>query len=430
MQIDRTSDRTSMSEALLLALIASLPLMKPPVAYPVVITDCIFVLLALALSVELLSGRRTLVWRRDYWVLLFYAAAFAPSLIATPDLRTSGLKLASEFYLVALAESAALIVDNDVRLRRVVLIWLGATALVGLLGMAALIAFVTDTARWLVDYSSFDFGTLPPGPYPRLALTFLNANMACDYLTVSLGLTLVARVRGWLSRRLSWMLFGLITIAAASTISPGLGGVALLVGLWPTLAQRHSRLVRKIMLAGGITAAASFVVALAVTPILHPTATFLIYLPGGFVLAPSGRFLCWSAGLAEFARHPWIGHGIGIDAIHVRYLAPSGDLQNLTDAHNMFLNVGAQAGLLGIAAVAIVTVFVIQLARSSKRHCISLVLGITFLDAWLYQGLGGSFEDARHLWVLLGLLIAAARLEAGVTRADESNRTAAAPSPC
>jgi O-antigen ligase len=240
--------------------------------------------------------------------------------------------------------------------------------------------------------------------------------MACNYLTVSLGLAFVARLRGWLSRRAFWLLVGLIGIAAVSTISPGLGGIALLLGLWPSIAGGYSLLVRRVALAGGIAAAGAFVVALSVTPILHPTAPFLIHLPGGLVLAPSGRFLCWSAGVAEFARHPWIGHGIGVDAVYVRYLDPSGDLQTLTDAHNMFLNVASQAGLPGIAAIVVLTGFAIHLSRSSGRGSMSPLLGVTFLDAWLYQGLGGSFEDARHLWVLLGLLMAAARLEAAHPR--------------
>src|SRR5206468_13074350 len=98
----------------------------------------------------------------------------------------------------------------------------------------------------------------------------------------------------------------------------GLGGVALLVGLWPWITGQRSVLVRRIALAAGIGAAAAFVVALAVTPILHPTAPFLIHLPGGLVLAPSGRLLCWSGAVGEFASHPWIGHGIGVSAVYVR----------------------------------------------------------------------------------------------------------------
>jgi hypothetical protein len=40
-----------------------------------------------------------------------------------------------------------------------------------------------------------------------------------------------------------------------------------------------------------------------------------------------------------------------------------------------------------------------------------LGIGLTFLNAFAYQGLGGSFEDARHLWVLFGLFLIAEKLE-------------------
>jgi hypothetical protein len=40
-----------------------------------------------------------------------------------------------------------------------------------------------------------------------------------------------------------------------------------------------------------------------------------------------------------------------------------------------------------------------------------VALGLAFLVAFAYEGLGGAFEDARHLWVLFGLFLAAKRLE-------------------
>jgi putative inorganic carbon (hco3(-)) transporter len=48
---------------------------------------------------------------------------------------------------------------------------------------------------------------------------------------------------------------------------------------------------------------------------------------------------------------------------------------------------------------------------------VPVALGIAFLGAFAYQGLGGSFEDARHLWLLFGLLIASRRLEPQPRRA-------------
>ena len=41
---------------------------------------------------------------------------------------------------------------------------------------------------------------------------------------------------------------------------------------------------------------------------------------------------------------------------------------------------------------------------------VAIALAIAWLDAFVYQGLTGSYEDARHLWVLLGLFLASYRI--------------------
>lgn len=405
---------TAISEWLLLALIVSLILMKPAVAYPVVLTDLIFLLLLAAFAVELLLGKRKFVWHGGYWVLLFYLLSLAPSLMASPDVRQSAFKLATQLYLVGLAVITSNIVDGDLSTRRAALAWLVATGVLAIFAVVSIAAFVWAPEGPLYQYSRYHFGTLPPGNYPRLALTFFNANMLCNYLTVSLGLLLVAERRRWLSRRLCALLFAGIGIAALPTLSPGLGGLALVVGLWLWVTRRQdSPGIARASLVGGLAAAALFVVAMAVTPILHSTAPFLIEVPGtGLVLAPSGRFLVWSAAAAEFVHHPLLGHGIGIDAVNVQYADPSGYMETLTDAHNVFLNIAAQCGLFGLLGLLVLVGYCVRLSLPwrvdpDQGNVVRLGLGLTFLNAFVYQGLGGSFEDARHLWVLLGLLIAA-----------------------
>jgi len=347
--------------------------------------------------------------------------SLAPSLLATTDAAQSAFKLSTNVYLVGLAATTVVVICSEEGLRRATLVWLAVSGVIAALAIASLAAFVRDPGGPLYQYSQFGFGTLPPGHYPRLALTFFNANMACNYLTVSAGLVFLARDKQWLPDRWAWLLLAGIIIAGLSTISPGLGGIALVLGtgLWVT---RRSR----IALAGAIAVAIAVTIALAVTPIVHPTAPFLIHVPGThWVLAPSGRFLVWSAALREFLAHPLLGHGIGIEPVDVRYMDPSGNLQELTDAHNVILSIAAQAGLIGLAGLTILMTYACRLVVAGKTA--TRILGFTFLNAFLYQGLGGSFEDARHLWVLLGLVVAAANLE--LTPGDGSSRTTGAPSP-
>ena len=70
---------------------------------------------------------------------------------------------------------------------------------------------------------------------------------------------------------------------------------------------------------------------------------------------------------------------------------------------------------MGVAALVALLVWVFRHTRPLRlgRHSgdvLRLALGFAFLDAFAYQGLGGSFEDSRHLWLLLGLFLAAGRL--------------------
>lgn len=420
------------SEWLLLAMIFALPLMNPPVRGELVAADVIFLLVVAALTVEVLMRRRSLPSIRDYWPLFAFVAALVPSLLATSDPGKSLFKLATELYLIGLTIVTAWIIDSEAMFRRAVLAWLAGTAVVVLVAICSLFAFATGEAQWLLAYSSYDFGSLPPGDYPRLALTFVYANMACNYLTVSLGLLFVAGTKAYLNRWPWRLLLAGILVAAISTISPGLGGIALLAGLWLFAKHRNDRplLARTSIVLGGM-AAALFLVALTVTPVGYPTAPFRMQLPGGLVLYPSVRFEVWSAAVGQFVHHPLVGIGIGMDAVDVRYLTPSGSLEQLTDAHNIFLSIAVQCGLVGLIGLAAV----IRMAArrtpwrpgSDREQLRLFVLGATFLDVFVYQGLGGSFEDMRHIWVLLGLLIAGSR--SALTRSDGNSRTPVGPSP-
>jgi len=405
----------------LAALVVALPLMKPAVTGPVLLPDLLFLVLAAAIAFD--WARRRLVVSRDpaFLALAAYVAALAPSMLASDSPGQSAFKLATTGYLAALAAATFIAARDPAALRSAVLAWLGVTAALVVLALASVAAFAVAPGNPLYAYASFHLGTLPPGHYPRLALTFLNANMACNYLTVSLGLLFVAWREAWLSPGKCKLLCAGIIFAAATTLSPGLGGIALVLGTGACLLKG-----KRIALLAGAAVASAALVAAAFTPILHSTAPFFFIVPGtDIVLAPSGRYLVWSAALDTFIRHPLIGQGIGVDPLTVQYLDPSGWMQTLTDAHNVILNIAAQAGLIGLAGLALLIAFAVRLGRANR---IALALSLTFLNAFLYQGLTGSFEDTRHLWVLLGLLIAAAHPQ--LSRAGGNNRRAGAPSPC
>jgi ABC-type enterochelin transport system permease subunit len=74
----------------------------------------------------------------------------------------------------------------------------------------------------------------------------------------------------------------------------------------------------------------------------------------------------------------------------------------------MWLNVAGQTGILGLFALCYLCVFLFRRTNvfsfANQKSILQTVLGIAFLNAFLYQGLSGSYEDARHLWILIGLL--------------------------
>jgi O-antigen ligase len=134
--------------------------------------------------------------------------------------------------------------------------------------------------------------------------------------------------------------------------------------------------------------------------------------------------MIWTDALRNFAAHPLTGRGIGIDPVMVKYLDPSGELETSTDAHNAFLSIAVQCGAIGLIALLLLVwhiatrVFPLRIDAGAPA-VIRTGVGLGLLIGFVYEGLGGSFEDARHLWVAFGLLLASDRLSEA-TRASRS----------
>lgn len=406
------------AQPLLLLLIFSLAFMQPPVAllaFLAVPTDFIFLALAAVWATLAVTGRARLRWDRAYWFIAIYLAAMLLSVPGSESARTSAVKLLTQLYLAGLAVIVSSLVENEVQLRSAVRAWLAGSAVVGAVAVLALILFGADPSSPLLQLALSLKGTLPPGNYPRLQMTFMNPNMACDYLTVSLLLLLAARRVGWISRAPFLLLLGSILLAAIATISPGLGGIGLGLGIWAWLVLSNRGAARLSLLLG-LAAAILFVAAMAVTPFLHPTAPYLIHVPLlDVTLAPSGRLMIWTDAVRNFLAHPVTGRGIGIDPVLVHYLDPSGVLETSTDAHNVFLSIAVQCGIIGLAAFLVLAREMVArtLPLRVEGDAAAIVrtgVGVGLLIALLYEGLGGSFEDSRHLWVAFGLLIASDRI--------------------
>lgn len=377
------------------------------------ISDFIFLITFFLFLLAVIFKKLKFQRHKFYWLLLFYLTAMFLSACFSENIRASFFKLLGEIYLLTLPVLTFNLIRNSEKLKKVFYVWLLATAICVVICFLTVFLFYLDRENWLLSHTLFYYGTLPPGNYPRISSTFLNANMLCNYLSVGLMILLISRKCGWINKNLFYLsLFGIL-FCAIFTISPGLGGISLALGLWFwILLKKEAKLLSKISLFGGISLAVFFLLATAIAPSSHKTATFHINLPIiEKQIAPSARVMTWIDSFRTFSEHPFFGKGIGQNACNINYFDPSGTMQTLTDAHNILLNVAAESGifgLLGILAIAFyfTKVKVFSIFEDNETNIIRVGLVLAFISAFVYQGIGGSFEDARHLWVLVGLIIA------------------------
>ncbi|MEO8042080.1 MAG: O-antigen ligase family protein, partial [Acidobacteriota bacterium] len=256
---------------------------------------------------------------------------------------------------------------------------------------------------------TYHYGAVPLGNFPRISSTFVSASMFCNYLTVTLVFVLLAAKMKWIGSGLAAAITFAIAVSAIFTVSIALGGVALVAGSWVWAASTNKTIGRVALFASGAIALAFFAIA--------PFA--LLGLPD---ITPSSRLLVWSDALKTFASDPLTGNGLGTAVADVMYQNSDGSWSILTDAHNTFLSVAAQGGILGLMGMIAIVIVTLRNGLAKPRGDNIYILrgfSIAFLAAFLYDGMTGSFEDARHLWVLIGLILAANRI------ASDGDRSAA-----
>jgi putative inorganic carbon (hco3(-)) transporter len=404
-----------------LLLVFSLCLMQPFFYFSglrVIATDFLF-LLTFALWFSALIFKQTKFRRHEFfWLLVFYFLTMAVSVVFSVNPRSSFIKLLAELYLLSLPVLAFNLIETESELRRALNVWLAATGFVVSVGIVSIFVFYFDRDNRLLYYTLFSFGSLPPGNYPRLMLTFLNANMLCNYLSVSLLILLILRKLGRVNLKIFFALLAGILICSVFTVSAGLGGIALCLGVWLWLEYKKSNaFVARSSLIAGVLAAAAFVLALLISPNLHATAPFVVDLPFSETqIAPSARIMTWADSWKTFLENPLTGRGLGQDACYVTYFDSSGFMQTLTDAHNVWLNVAAQTGVFGLLAISLIIYYLTRRTfplnfDRNEESIYRIGFGLAFFGAFVYQGVGGSYEDARHLWVLVGFFLIARRLE-------------------
>ncbi|MGI9056877.1 MAG: O-antigen ligase family protein [Pyrinomonadaceae bacterium] len=382
------------------------------------VTDFIFLFVFIFWSIGILLKKIEIKFHFFFVILAFYLLSIFISVIFSANPKSSFIKFSGEIYLVFLTVITFNFINTLEDAKKLTLAWLSGTMFVLLIGFATILLFYFDPKNSLLNIFLNHYGTVPVGNYPRIKATFFHSNMLCNYLSVSLFLTLTAWQSGWINALFSKFLIGFILLISLFTFSPGLGGIALSLGVffWLFYKSNEKNLLSKASLFCGIFVSIVFLGLLIFAMQKHPTAPYEIKIPViEKEIYPSSRVMVWSATMDTFKNNFWTGIGLGEDVCRVRYLNPSGVLEDLRDGHNTVLNVSAQTGILGLISILAIIFYLMKKILKfknmySKSGFFYNCGGIAILSAFIYQGLGGSFEETRHIWVLFGMFLSAEKL--------------------
>jgi len=372
-------------------------------------TDLLAILLVIVWLVGTLTRQIRFRWDRSYWFIIAYLAAAVVSTVFSSEPNRSFGVLPRAFYLAGLAFLTTVFVDRRDSVKAASLSWLIGSSFSILVGIFTLILFYVRPETALLADLTYHYGSVPVGNYPRLTATFPSASMFCNYLTVGLVIAMLAVSHRWLRPLLGYLLVIAALICALFTYSIGLGSVAMSLGLSPFIIHRANNKAAKALALTGITAAFGFLILSFVS--LSPSAT-----REATFYQPSSRVLVWRDAVHTFTANPIVGNGLGLPVANTIVADTDGTLSLLTDAHNSFLNVASQSGVAGLATLIALTMYLTVkwsgAIKSKADRQFTRAFGLAFFAAFVVQGLTGSFEEARHLWVLIGLLIAADGVEA------------------
>ena len=317
---------------------------------------------------------------------------------------------------------ACQVIDSADRLRLTVTAFLAGAVVPVAIGLLTVFCFYFAPNTDILQYFTHHYGVVPVGNYPRISSTFISASMLMNYLTVALALLMLVRQKYVLSSTVFFAAAAALIVCSGFTISIGLGAVFLIISIYLYISTNgRTSLIRAVYAVFGIVGATTFLLIAPFTLQTNSKASPSVTIP--FVqieLFASPRALIWEEASAKFLDDPLTGSGPGTPAANLLFRNSDGSTSILTDAHNTFLSVAVQAGILGLLALVLLCYHVLRAPfrppwSHDLKYRISAWLGIAFFSAFIYQGLTGSFEDARHLWLLIGLIAAATSIERGET---------------
>lgn len=377
----------------------------------VLLPDLLFLTAAVTSVASMLVGRELPRFGAFHICLALYAIAMILSTVTSANLPHSAAKLVGKFYLIGIAALTCYIINSVVMLQKVVAAWTTGAAVAIALSLIGILLFylgVTDPSINLVVHPIF--GSLPPGNYPRIEGFFAYPAMLCNFLGVSWMFLLLSTSLGWMRTRSALLVGSTLLIVNAFTLTPGFGGIFLSTAFFLRDKLKASPPYATVALGAGVVAAAAFLFVATFTLFSYDAGGTGMPLATGDVTL-SHRARAWQTSLQTFSEFPIFGRGVGMPIARSEFIDPSGNRQLLTDAHNTYVSVLGETGLLGFVTFMGIVIFVtLSLFRwradDAITQAIRLCLILALADSFFYQGLTGSYEDTRHLWVVFGMAAA------------------------
>lgn len=289
----------------------------------------------------------------------------------------SYLKLLGHYELVAVMLMAATLAQDTSVAERLRHALIGAAIVGALTGLSGAVLFYLGEQSGLLNH----YGDLVPGNYPRIRGTCVRANMLATVLAT--GLILV-RAEGAKSPVYRWRTAITLLLGCALFFTFSRTWLTVAAGLLALHAlQVGSARLRLAAAAATVLTVALLIISARYTIHIDPTR----FWQATVSTDPASRWVIWQGALNTIASNPIWGLGPGAAA------------SNNWSAHLVWLNLWAVLGLAPLCAFAMGCYRAMRLYRYDLGAAV--VLGVMLLD-----GFARDIEDMRHLWVVLGLLLA------------------------
>ncbi len=304
---------------------------------------------------------------------------------------------------------------------------------VGWLIAGVLLAAVAQSSLGIYQYLTGSgpeaFAVL--GRFTRAAGTFRQPNPYAGFLGLVAPLAVVLAVWAWARpqtrSRWAWLPRVVLPLVAAVILAGVLASwsrgawLALAVALLAAVAGFSRRAAPAVFVGAGLAVAIGLVFGLAdllpasVVGRISEVSDYLGFIDVTRVEVTDANFSVvervahWLAAARMWADHPWLGVGIGNYATaYPGYALPRWQ-DPLGHAHNVYLNFGAETGLVGLMAFAALWLALVAQAVHSlgSRSLFTVALGAGVLGALVHASVHNVFDNlwVQHIYLTLSLLV-------------------------